>query len=119
MANNEKASKLRDLIIDQRIPTFQPAMHKSIIEDLWPIIKPLNMFQRKAVLKAVICEDYCLIKGLPGTGKTSVIVALIRVAVKLGKSVLLTSYTHSAFDNVLLKLLISYMKEVCLTTKLA
>ena len=39
-----------------------------------------------------------------GTGKTSLIVALIRLAVLLGQSVLLTSYTHSAVDNVLLKL---------------
>lgn len=42
--------------------------------------------------------------GLPGTGKTSLIVALVRMAVLLGQSVLLTSYTHSAVDNVLLKL---------------
>ena len=33
------------------------------------------------------------------------IVALIRLLVALGKSVLLTSYTHSAVDNVLVKLL--------------
>ena len=33
------------------------------------------------------------------------IVALVRLLVKMGKSVLLTSYTHSAVDNLLLKLL--------------
>ena len=32
-------------------------------------------------------------------------VALVRLLVKMGKSVLLTSYTHSAVDNLLLKLL--------------
>jgi DNA replication ATP-dependent helicase Dna2 len=37
-------------------------------------------------------------------GKTSAIVALVRVLVTLGQSVLLTSYTHSAVDNILLKL---------------
>ena len=37
-------------------------------------------------------------------GKTSTIVALIRVLVRLNHSVLLTSYTHSAVDNILLKL---------------
>jgi len=37
-------------------------------------------------------------------GKTSTIVALIRVLVRLNRSVLLTSYTHSAVDNILLKL---------------
>lgn len=42
---------------------------------------------------------------MPGTGKTSTIVQAIKGLVALGKSVLLTSYTNSAVDNVLLKLL--------------
>ena len=37
-------------------------------------------------------------------GKTSTIVALVKVLNELGYSVLLTSYTHSAVDNILLKL---------------
>lgn len=37
-------------------------------------------------------------------GKTSTIVALIRILVRIGCSVLLVSYTHSAVDNILLKL---------------
>jgi hypothetical protein len=37
-------------------------------------------------------------------GKTSTIVALVKVLNELGLSVLLTSYTHSAVDNILLKL---------------
>lgn len=38
------------------------------------------------------------------TGKTATIVALIQLAVRLGLSVLVTSHTHSAVDNVLLRL---------------
>lgn len=41
---------------------------------------------------------------MPGTGKTTTISSIISMLVKLGKSVLLTSYTHTAVDNVLLKL---------------
>ena len=37
-------------------------------------------------------------------GKTSTIVALVRVLHVLGLTVLLTSYTHSAVDNILIKL---------------
>ena len=37
-------------------------------------------------------------------GKTSTIVSLVKVLTLLGYSVLLTSYTHSAVDNILLKL---------------
>ena len=41
---------------------------------------------------------------MPGTGKTTAIAAIIQYLVEQRKSVLLTSYTHSAVDNVLLKL---------------
>lgn len=50
-------------------------------------------------------EDYSLIQGLPGTGKTSTITFLARLLAAHGKRVLITSYTNSAVDNVLLKLL--------------
>lgn len=42
--------------------------------------------------------------GMPGTGKTTTIAHIIRALVENGKSVLLTSYTHTAVDNILLKL---------------
>lgn len=41
---------------------------------------------------------------MPGTGKTTTIAHIIRALVKNGKSILLTSYTHTAVDNILLKL---------------
>jgi DNA replication ATP-dependent helicase Dna2 len=42
---------------------------------------------------------------MPGTGKTTTIAFIIRLLVEEKKTVLLTSYTHTAVDNVLLKLL--------------
>ena len=47
---------------------------------------------------------------MPGTGKTSTIVQAIKGLVAQGKSVLLTSYTNSAVDNVLLKLLQEHVR---------
>jgi len=41
---------------------------------------------------------------MPGTGKTTTIAHIVRHLVSLGKTVLLASYTHSAVDNILLKL---------------
>jgi DNA replication ATP-dependent helicase Dna2 len=41
---------------------------------------------------------------MPGTGKTTIIAHIIRALVSQGKSVLLTSYTHTAVDNILLKI---------------
>ncbi len=50
-------------------------------------------------------KDYSIIQGFPGTGKTSTIVFIVRLLVALGKRVLVTSYTHAAVDNILLKLM--------------
>jgi DNA replication ATP-dependent helicase Dna2 len=58
-----------------------------------------------------MAEHFVLLRGMPGSGKTTLIVTLIRLLVLMGKTVLLTAYTHSAVDNVLLKLL-----EVVTTT---
>ena len=54
--------------------------------------------------KVFSADNYSLIVGMPGTGKTTVIAQLIKVLVAQRKSVLLTSYTNSAVDNILLKL---------------
>lgn len=64
----------------------------------------LNLDQQQAVAKVVNSLDYALVLGMPGTGKTSTIAFTVRVLVFLGFSVLITSYTHSAVDNLLLKL---------------
>src|SRR5579859_7474664 len=59
----------------------------------------------KDILRALLtAEDYALVLGMPGTGKTTTIAHIIRALVDNGKSVLLTSYTHTAVDNILLKL---------------
>lgn len=53
----------------------------------------------------IAANDYALIQGLPGTGKTSTIAFVARLLAARGKRVLITSYTHAAVDNVLLKLI--------------
>lgn len=55
-------------------------------------------------IRLISAQDYALVLGMPGTGKTTVIAALIKAFVAMGKTVLLTSYTHSAVDTILLKL---------------
>jgi len=56
------------------------------------------------VEQVLSAQDYALILGMPGTGKTTAIASLIQSLVAQGKTVLLSSYTHSAVDNILLKL---------------
>jgi len=55
-------------------------------------------------IELIVAQDYALVLGMPGTGKTTTIAHIIRALVENGKSVLLTSYTHTAVDNILLKL---------------
>jgi DNA replication ATP-dependent helicase Dna2 len=59
-----------------------------------------------------MCQKYALVRGVPGSGKTRLVVALVRIlATRMGLSVLLVSYTHSAVDNVLAKLLSEHGDE--------
>lgn len=66
--------------------------------------KNLNVDQQRAVRQVIEAEDYALIWGMPGTGKTSTIAFIIKILVERGKTILLTSYTHTAVDALLLKL---------------
>jgi DNA replication ATP-dependent helicase Dna2 len=87
----------------------------------------LNAEQRAAisrVFSADVCgqtlvlpdklEDFSLILGMPGTGKTTAIARLVQMMVAAGKTVLITSYTHSAVDNILKKLMVSRL-NLCIT----
>ncbi|KAH7281949.1 hypothetical protein KP509_35G004800 [Ceratopteris richardii] len=64
----------------------------------------LNEDQRRAIFKILSSQDYTLVLGMPGTGKTSTIVHAVNALLTRGASILLTSYTNSAVDNILLRL---------------
>jgi DNA replication ATP-dependent helicase Dna2 len=64
-----------------------------------------NADQTKAMERVMTAKDYSLILGMPGTGKTTTIAEIIKALVARGKTVLLSSYTHSAVDTILMKLL--------------
>lgn len=86
-------------------PTFVNALPNVIKTSGERILKSLNPDQCNAVMKALTANEYLLLKGLPGTGKTQTLAALIRLLVLMKKSVLVTSHTHSAVDNVLVRLM--------------
>jgi DNA replication ATP-dependent helicase Dna2 len=104
MDNNVyKAHPLRSLIVNNRPPTFKS------VDQVLPLPTQLsgmamNTDQKNAITKVMSANDYALVLGMPGTGKTTTIAHIIRALVAKGKSVLLTSYTHSAVDNILLKI---------------
>lgn len=79
----------------------------------------LNEDQSCALNMVLNAKDYTLILGMPGTGKTTTITAIVASLVERGKTVLLSAYTNSAVDTIVLKLIASNIKCVRLaTTKL-
>lgn len=92
--------KIRGLVVDLNAPRFKAEPTAFVVKDH----ENLNGDQRNAILKVMSAEDYALVLGMPGTGKTTTIAHIIKTLVSQGKTVLLTSYTHTAVDNILLKL---------------
>ncbi|KAH0425895.1 hypothetical protein CcaCcLH18_10682 [Colletotrichum camelliae] len=92
--------EIRQLVVDLVPPRFKTAPTQYTITDQ----ESLNVDQRRAIEKVMSAQDYALVLGMPGTGKTTTIAHIIRALTSQGKSVLLTSYTHTAVDNILLKL---------------
>ena len=94
-----------ELVVDLRAPVFSPP--DVISSSTRPSPRPttiLNSSQLNAISHVLSAEDYALILGMPGTGKTTVIAELVRTLVSRGKTVLVASYTHSAVDTILMKL---------------
>jgi len=99
-------SQLLRCAVDLEAPRFLPA--DEVLAGLPPAtllsLQQLNVDQREAVTRVLSSRDYSLILGMPGTGKTTVIAHAVSAIVSLGQTVLLSAYTHSALDNVLVKL---------------
>ncbi|KAK1832468.1 hypothetical protein QBC39DRAFT_404871 [Podospora conica] len=101
MADGPAGSRqLRSLVVDLVPPSFKTVPTQYTIADK----DGLNGDQKRAIEKVMSAKDYALVLGMPGTGKTTTIAHIIRALISQGKTVLLTSYTHSAVDNILLKL---------------
>ncbi|XP_072565933.1 DNA replication ATP-dependent helicase/nuclease DNA2 isoform X2 [Paramormyrops kingsleyae] len=109
MENSMESERLRDIIIDLRPPCFFESLSSVLPQDVKDtvasILKGLNKTQKQAMKKVLLSKDYTVIVGMPGSGKTTTICSLVRILHACGFSVLLTSYTHSAVDNILVKLL--------------
>ncbi|ANB12193.1 bifunctional ATP-dependent DNA helicase/ssDNA endodeoxyribonuclease DNA2 [Sugiyamaella lignohabitans] len=90
----------RSLVVDLEPPQFEATVPAGCnLESM-----NLNPDQKNAVEKVIKAKDYALILGMPGTGKTTTIAAIVKMLVDQGKTVLIASHTHSAVDNILLKL---------------
>ncbi|KRX63306.1 DNA replication ATP-dependent helicase/nuclease DNA2, partial [Trichinella sp. T9] len=104
MVNNTIANRKRQLIIDLDEPHFKISLCSEIVQKMKLLCKGLNAEQKFAIVKTMLADDYALIKGFPGSGKSSTVIAMIRTFISNGNSVLVCAYTNSAVDHILLKL---------------
>lgn len=81
------------------------AENRYLFQETIKMINDCNMDQLNSILLCFNSQDLCIIQGLPGTGKTQVITILILLLLLLNKRVLIASHTHTAIDNILLRLL--------------
>lgn len=98
---NQVYAKLADVVIRpwglplvDHLP--RSYFHPNISHD-----NPISKAQAEAIDLALSGNDISLIHGPPGTGKTTVIVEIIRHVVGNGGRVLMVAPTHVAVDNVL------------------
>ena len=87
---NPIAENLRNIIVNKgKDAKFLSGLPKEVAtsSQAKAILRPLNRVQQKAVFRSMMAEQFVLLEGMPGCGKTTVIVALIRLLLTLGKSV--------------------------------
>jgi len=101
----ENLSKLSDTCVKALefvLGLKKPKKPKTV--EFEPFDKELNESQIRAVSLALGVEDFFLIHGPFGTGKTRTLVELIRQLVKIGKKVLATAESNIAVDNLVERL---------------
>ncbi|HLG64995.1 MAG TPA: AAA domain-containing protein [Ktedonosporobacter sp.] len=87
---------LRDLIAGRIRPRFIARSHHRRAD--------FNAEQNLAVERALEMQDYLLIHGPPGTGKTSVIAEIVKQLSLQGQRIMLAAFTNQAVDNMLKRL---------------
>ena len=102
MSTHPIHTKLRKQIVANSTPSFTASTAPPSVRESQ--LTEMNEDQTAAVSKVLNAQDYALILGMPGTGKTTTIAQLIGSLLTEDKSILLTSYTHTAVDNILLKI---------------
>ena len=107
-SRDPRADTLRARIFDLKPPQFDKAEAAAAMRSLSPaastVVAALNEEQRGAVEHILAARDYALVVGLPGAGKSATLAATVKALVDMGKSVLITSHTHNAVDNILTRL---------------
>ncbi|WP_417935944.1 AAA domain-containing protein [Haloarcula saliterrae] len=82
----------KDVLFGRRDPSFE-AVEETFIDN--------NAAQNEACQLAVGADDFALVHGPPGTGKTYTLARMVRALVEQGDRVLLSAFTNRAVDNAI------------------
>ncbi|MFA6003985.1 MAG: AAA domain-containing protein, partial [Elusimicrobiota bacterium] len=97
-ARKNRTAALREVFLGERAADKRRSRKVRLFNE------SLNEFQRKAVTDSLAASDAAVIHGPPGTGKTTVLVEIIRQAAAAGERILATAPSNIAVDNMLEKL---------------
>lgn len=100
-----ESQHLMELVVMETSPTFLASIPAVKFPDaLLVAYQALDSCQQAAIQRILVTQDYLLVLGMPGTGKSTTLALAIRILLHLGRTILLSSHTHSAIDSILLKL---------------
>ncbi|HEX8434379.1 AAA domain-containing protein [Archangium sp.] len=88
------ARRKREVLLGNEPPRFDN------LRDFSPS-RPLNPEQQDAVARALAAEDFFLVHGPPGTGKSTVLAEVAAQAVSQGHRLLCTAASNAAVDHLL------------------
>ncbi|QEG24191.1 AAA domain-containing protein [Mariniblastus fucicola] len=97
-----RLGQMREILLGERKPTFRPTPAEP--QALRSRIE-LNPVQQDCVRFVTSANDFALIHGPPGTGKTTTVVAFICECVADGEKVLACAPSNTAVDNLLERLI--------------
>jgi DNA replication ATP-dependent helicase Dna2 len=80
------------------------SLQSSFLNKYTEQLKGLSTEQKEMVFRCAFAETYQCVVGMPGSGKTTALAALVQILHLNGRRVFLSAKTHQALDNLLLML---------------
>ena len=89
--------RILDIVLGEKKPKYSK-------KRIFFVSKRLNENQKEAIIKSIEADDFHMVIGPPGTGKTYVIEELIKQFSTKNQKLLITAWTNLAVDNIIKRL---------------